>query len=63
MPMPILMTKNSTAQIAVERDKKFAEPRAPKTVPEAPAPKLEPAWAPAPRCIRIRPIIKIAMMT
>lgn len=41
--MPILMIKNIAAQTDVDRDKKFAEPRAPKTVPEAPAPKLEPA--------------------
>jgi hypothetical protein len=37
------------ASIAVVRDRNEAEPRAPNTVPEAPAPNPAPASAPLPR--------------
>ena len=46
---PRLVRKNSVARIAVVRDRNEAEPRAPNTVPEAPAPKPAPASAPLPR--------------
>ncbi len=49
--------KNTVASTPVARDKKFAEPRAPKTVPDAPAPKPVPASAPLPRCSSTRPTI------
>ena len=42
--------KNSVASTAVVRDRNEADPRAPNTVPEAPAPKPAPASAPRPRC-------------
>lgn len=45
--------KNSVARTAVTRLRKFAEPPAPKTVPEAPLPKAAPASAPLPCCSRM----------
>ena len=48
-----LMPKNTTASHLVLLDRKLDAPRAPNTVPEAPAPKPEPAAAPAPRWSRI----------
>ena len=42
---------NTAARIAVARDSAVVAPRAPNTVPEAPAPKPAPASAPLPRCI------------
>ncbi len=44
----MLVTKNSVAMTAVDRDKKEPEPCAPKTVDEAPLPKAAPASAPLP---------------
>src|SRR5688572_22000579 len=38
------------AKIAVMRDRPVVAPRAPKTVPDAPAPKPAPASAPLPLC-------------
>ena len=58
-----LMTKKATASHLVDFDRKFEAPREPNTVPDAPAPKPEPACAPAPRCIRISAIIAIAIST
>ena len=43
-----LVIKNIVASTAVVRDKKFAEPDAPNTVPAAPEPKEAPASAPLP---------------
>ena len=40
---------NTPAKIAVVRDSAVVAPRAPNTVPEAPAPKPAPASAPLPR--------------
>src|SRR5512135_1716040 len=54
---PRLDRKNSVASTAVVRDRNEAEPRAPNTVPEAPAPKPAPASAPLPRCSSTRPTI------
>src|SRR5687767_10683738 len=45
-----LVTMNNAASVAVVRDRNDAEPRAPNTVPEAPAPKPAPASAPLPLC-------------
>lgn len=45
-----LVTKNTVARIAVVRLRKFAEPRAPKTVDEAPLPNAAPMSAPFPCC-------------
>ena len=61
--MPMLITKNVIASHLVLLLRKLDAPRAPKTVAEAPPPKPEPACAPEPRCIRIRPIIAIATST
>ena len=44
------IVENNVAQTAVAREKKLAEPRAPNTVPDAPAPNAAPASAPLPRC-------------
>ena len=52
-----LVTKNSAASTPVAREKKVAEPRAPNTVPDAPAPNPVPASAPLPRCNSTRPMI------
>ena len=51
------------ARTAVLRDRKLAEPRAPKTVADAPPPKPDPAVAPAPRCRRIRTVMAMAIST
>jgi len=61
--MPRLSRKNKPARTAVLRDRKFAEPRAPKTVADAPPPKPDPAFAPAPRCRRIRTVMAMAIST
>src|SRR5690606_36345003 len=58
-----LMPKNTTASHLVDLDRKLDAPRAPNTVPEAPAPKPEPAAAPEPRCIRISAIMATATTT
>ena len=44
-----LLIMKIAAKIAVARDRAVLAPRAPKTVPEAPAPKPAPASAPLPR--------------
>ncbi len=43
-----LVMKNRAARIPVARDRKLPDPRAPKTVAEAPLPKAAPASAPLP---------------
>ncbi len=48
LPRAILIRKKIVARRAVVRDKKFAEPAEPNTVPEAPPPKDAPASAPLP---------------
>src|SRR5437879_3330734 len=48
------------ASTAVARDSAVVAPRAPNTVPEAPAPKPAPASAPLPRCSRTRPMMATA---
>src|SRR5690606_31087025 len=55
--------KNEIASHLVALERKLDEPRAPNTVAEAPPPKPEPAWAPAPRCMRIRATIETAIST
>src|SRR5690606_22498497 len=49
------------ARIAVVREKKFDEPRAPNTVPDAPEPNAAPASAPLPRCRSTSAIIASAI--
>src|SRR5690606_38629209 len=49
------------ARIAVVREKKFDEPRAPNTVPDAPEPNAAPASAPLPRCRSTSAIIARAI--
>ena len=49
--------KNTVANAAVLRDKKFALPEAPKRLPEPPLPNAAPISAPLPCCMRIKPII------
>lgn len=49
--------KNRAAHAAVERDRKFALPLAPKRLPEEPLPKEAPMSAPLPCWISTRPII------
>src|SRR5579863_4167730 len=55
-----LVTMNSAARIAVARESAVVAPRAPNTVPEAPAPKPAPASAPLPRCSSTSETIPIA---
>src|SRR5262245_18134428 len=45
---PRLVAKKTAARIAVVRDRKLAEPVAPKIVPDAPLPKAAPMSAPLP---------------
>ena len=45
-----LLSMKIAANIAVMRDSPVVAPRAPNTVPDAPAPKPAPASAPLPRC-------------
>src|SRR4051812_44370512 len=54
---------NTAAKIAVARDSAVLAPRAPKTVPDAPAPKPAPASAPLPRCSRTSAMIEMAENT
>ena len=61
--MNMLMAKKATPSHLVDLDMKLAAPRAPKTVPEAPAPKPEPAAAPEPRWSKISAIIAMATST
>src|SRR5579862_6567759 len=51
------------AKMAVARDRAVLAPLAPKTVPDAPAPKPAPASAPLPRWMRTRPTIANAENT
>src|SRR6185436_11444745 len=51
------------AKIAVMRDRPVVAPRAPNTVPDAPAPNPAPASAPLPRCNSTRPTIAKAEST
>src|SRR3989344_2010834 len=60
---PRLERKNTVPRIAVVRVRKFAEPRLPNNVCEAPLPKAAPISAPLPCCSRIRPISPTAEMT
>src|ERR1700739_3120133 len=60
---PIVVRKKTVASTAVVRDRKLAEPLAPKRLPEAPLPKAAPMSAPLPCCSRIRTIIDTAQMT
>jgi hypothetical protein len=58
-----LLIMKIAAKIAVARDSAVLAPRAPKTLPEAPAPKPAPASAPLPRCISTSPIIAAQQIT
>lgn len=49
--------------MAVARDKNVALPDEPNRLPEAPLPKVAPAVAPLPCCMRIRPIMTRAEIT
>src|SRR5258706_863080 len=55
--------KNIVASTAVARDRKFAEPVAPKRLEEAPPPKPEPMSAPLPCWSSTRPMIASATTT
>src|SRR5438270_8075975 len=55
--------KNIVASTAVARDRKFAEPVAPKRLPEAPPPKPEPMSAPLPCWTSTKPMIASATIT
>src|SRR5690606_35279244 len=55
--------KKTMASHLVDLVRKLDAPREPKTVAEAPPPKPDPAWAPAPRCIRISAISEMATST
>jgi hypothetical protein len=52
-----LLSMKIATKMAVARDNAVDAPRAPKTVPEAPAPKPAPASAPLPFCSSTRPIM------
>src|SRR6478735_875137 len=54
--------KNTNAHTAVERDRKFALPVAPKRLPDAPLPNEAPMSAPLPCWISTSPIITSAAM-
>src|SRR6202043_2643819 len=55
-----LLIMKIAAKIAVACDSAVVAPRAPNTVPEAPAPKPAPASAPLPRCSSTRRMMAIA---
>src|SRR5438270_9946907 len=55
--------KNIVASAAVARERKFAEPVAPKRLEEAPPPKPEPMSAPLPCCRSTRPMMASATRT
>ena len=57
-----LVTMNNAARMAVARDSAVLAPRAPNTVPEAPAPKPAPASAPLPRCSSTSPTMEKAQI-
>ncbi len=52
---------NTAVKIAVARESAVPAPRAPNTVPEAPAPKPAPASAPLPRWSMTSPTIASAL--
>src|SRR4051812_1599600 len=58
--MPSVVAKKTVAQIAVERDRKFALPVAPNRLPEAPLPNEAPMSAPLPCWMSTRPIMAMA---
>jgi hypothetical protein len=58
---PKLERKNTAARIAVVRDRKFAEPEAPKRLPDAPLPNAAPMSAPLPCCYSTNPQIAAAI--
>src|SRR6185436_5165309 len=60
---PRLVRKNTVASTAVARDRKFAEPVAPKRLPEEPPPNPEPMSAPLPCCRSTSPMITRATST
>src|SRR5580698_506385 len=53
----MLLSMKIPAKIAVARESAVVAPRAPNTVPEAPAPKPAPASAPLPRCSSTSPMM------
>src|SRR6185369_7937871 len=57
---PRLEAKNTAASIAVVRDRKLADPAAPKRLPDEPLPKAAPMSAPFPCCNRTNPQIATA---
>jgi hypothetical protein len=52
-----LLSMKIATKMAVARDNAVDAPRAPKTVPEAPAPNPAPASAPLPFCSSTRPMM------
>ena len=52
-----VLTKNTVAQAAVERDRKLALPVAPNKLPDDPLPKEAPMSAPLPCCTSTSPIM------
>jgi len=60
---PRLVTKNTTARIAVARLRKLADPVEPNTLPEAPLPKAAPTSAPLPCCSNTSPMMATAVNT
>ena len=57
------VTKNTAARMAVVRERKFAEPVAPKRLPEEPLPNAAPMSAPLPCWSSTRPMMPSAAMT
>ena len=55
-----LVMKNTVARTAVVRERKLADPVAPKRLPDAPLPNAAPMSAPLPCCRRTRPMIATA---
>src|SRR6476620_6612713 len=58
-----LVTKNTVARSAVVRDRKLAEPAAPKRLPDDPLPNAAPMSAPFPCCSNTKPQTAIAAST
>src|ERR1035437_1819161 len=58
-----LVTKNTKANIAVARDRKFAEPLDPKRLPEEPLPNAAPMSAPLPCWSKTNPMMPNAAIT
>src|SRR5512135_2610321 len=59
----MLVRKNTVANAAVVRLRKFAEPLAPNRLPDAPLPKAAPMSAPLPCCSRTSPTNAMATNT